>query len=236
MCFGRNHKLRARVLVVDDDARSCEIISEILRSAGFEAESLTSSPEAAERLNKEKFHAVFLDMRMPPPDGLELARQVRASRLNASTLLVMITGEQERMLMSRAFEAGVVFFLFRPVERNRVLKLVRFAEDLVERERRRFTRVPLHCTVYMESTGKQLVGKTVDLSFGGMLVKANLVFPTGTLVQVRLELDSASAPLQFEARVIRTVGTDYMGLQFQQPGAKESARLQEFLLPRILST
>lgn len=228
--------MRSKVLVVDDDAPSCELISEILRSAGFEADSLTSSTEAAERLTKEKFHAVFLDMRMPPPDGLELARQVRASRINASTLIVMITEEHERTLMSRAFEAGVVFFLFKPVERDRVLKLVRFAEDLVARERRRFTRVPLHCTVSMEANGQQSAGKTVDLSFGGMLVKSNLVFPTDTVARVRLELDTGSPPLQFEARVVRTVGTDYMGLQFRQLGAKESARLQEFLLPRILTT
>jgi len=103
----RNRRVRAQVLVVDDHAPSSELISEILRSAGFEAISLTSSAEAAERLTKEKYHAVFLDMPMPPPDGLELARQVRSSRINASTVIIMITGEQERtllMLMRRAFE------------------------------------------------------------------------------------------------------------------------------------
>jgi PleD family two-component response regulator len=120
--------LRAQILVVDDHAPSCELISEILRSAGFEANSLTSSAEAAERLTRDKFHAVFMDMRMPPPDGLELARKVRSSPLNASTVIVMITGEQDRTLMKRAFEIGVQFFLFKPVERNKLLKLIRVAE------------------------------------------------------------------------------------------------------------
>src|SRR6266851_7713667 len=114
----RNDNMPARVLVVDDHAPSCELIAEILRSAGFDASSLTNSREAAERLTNEKFHAVFLDMRMPPPDGLELARQIRGSRINASTVIIMITGEQERTLMRRAFEIGVGFFLFKPVERN----------------------------------------------------------------------------------------------------------------------
>jgi PleD family two-component response regulator len=105
-------------------------ISEILRSAGFEANSLTSSAEAAERLTRDKFHAVFMDMRMPPPDGLELARRVRSSRMNASTVIVMITGEQDRTLMRRAFEIGVQFFLFKPVERNKLLKLIRVCRKL----------------------------------------------------------------------------------------------------------
>jgi PleD family two-component response regulator len=117
--------LPARILVVDDDPLSAELICEILRSAGLDASFLTSSAEAAARLKRERYHAVFLDMRMPAPDGAELARQVRASRVNSSTVIVMITGEQDRTVMGRAFEAGVEFFLFKPVERNKLLKLIR---------------------------------------------------------------------------------------------------------------
>jgi CheY-like chemotaxis protein len=228
-------RLRAQILVVDDHAPSCELISEILRSAGFEANSFTSSAEAAERLTRDKFHAVFMDMRMPPPDGLELARKVRTSPLNASTVIVMITGEQDRTLMTRAFEIGVQFFLFKPVERNKLLKLIRVAESSIERERRRFTRVPLQCRVSLESNDKKSEGTTVDLSSNGMLVQSHLVFPSGTVVKVRLELETGSIPLQFEARVVRTVGTDRMGIQFKSLDAKENSRLQEFLLPLILS-
>ena len=227
--------MRAQILVVDDDAPSCELIAEILRSAGFDANPLTDSREAAERLTKEKFHAVFLDMRMPPPDGLELARQIRGSRINASTVIIMITGEQDRTLMKRAFDIGVQLFLFKPVERNKLLKLIRVAESSIERERRRFTRVPLRCAVSLESNDKQLEGTTVDLSLDGMLVQSYLVFPTGSVVKVRLELPASSAPLQVEARVVRTIGTDRMGLQFKSLGAGERTRLQEFLLPLILA-
>ncbi len=111
----------AHVLVVDDDPLTCELIREILCSAGMEAASLTDSTEAASRLRTEKFHAIFLDVRMPPPDGIELARQVRASRVNASTIIVMITKEEDRTVMKRAFEVGVEFLLFWPVERNTVV-------------------------------------------------------------------------------------------------------------------
>jgi CheY-like chemotaxis protein len=225
----------AQVLVVDDDAPSCELISEILRSAGLGATSLTSGAEAAVLLKKQKFHAVFLDMHMPPPDGLELVRGVRASGLNASAVIVMITGEQDRTLMTRAFAIGVTFFLFKPVERQKVLKLIRVAESSIERERRRFTRVPLRRTASLESDGKQIEGTTVDLSLDGMLVQSYLIFPTGTLVKISLQLQTASATLELQARVVRTIGTDHMGLQFTRLGVKESSRLQEFLLPLILS-
>lgn len=224
-----------RVLVVDDDPLTCELICEILRSAGMEASSLTNSAEAAGHLTREKYHAVFLDMRMPSLDGIELARQIRASRANASTVIVMITGEEERTLMGRAFEAGVQLFLFKPVERNKLLKLIRAAESPIERERRRFTRVRLRCRVSMESGKDRLEGTTLDLSLGGMLVQSDHVFPVPTLVTVNLELEAGTAPLGSAARVVRTVGADCMGVQFENMGAKESSRLQEFLLPLILA-
>ncbi len=225
----------ARILVVDDDPLSGELISEILSSAGMDTSFLTSSVEAAGRLKREKYHAVFMDMRMPPPDGVELARQIRASGVNASTIIVMITGEEERTLMKRAFDAGVQLFLFKPVERNKLLKLIRVAEHSIEQERRRFTRVPLQRPVSLHANDKQLEGTTVDISFDGMLVQSYLVFPSGTRVQVTLDLQNGSTPLQLEARVLRTLGDDRMAVQFKSSNATERSRLQEFLLPMILS-
>ncbi len=227
--------MSAQVLVVDDDPLTCELIREILCSAGMEAASLTDSTEAASRLRTEKFHAIFLDVRMPPPDGIELARQIRASRVNASTVIVMITGEEDRTVMKRAFEAGVEFFLFKPVERSKLLRLIRATEGPIERERRRSTRVRLRCRVSMESGNDRIVGTTLDLSLGGLLVQSQHVFPPDTRVTVSLELETGKAPFRSNARVVRTVGTDCMGIQFENLAAKESRQLQEFLLPLILA-
>ncbi len=225
----------ARTLVVDDDPLAGELICEILRSAGMDASFLTSSTEAAELLKQEKYHAVFLDMRMPPPDGVELARQIRASRVNASTVIVMITGEEERTLMKRAFEAGVEFFLFKPVARNKLLKLIRVAEGPIERERRRFTRVRMRCRVSLESGNDRLEGTTVDLSLSGALVQSGRAYPLGTRVTVSLELEAGTPALRSGALVVRTVGTDRMGIHFENLGPAESIRLQEYLLPLILA-
>ena len=225
----------ARVLVVDDDPLAGELICEILRSAGMDASFLTSSTEAAELLKREKYHAVFLDMRMPPPDGVELARQIRASRVNASTVIVMITGEEERTLMKRAFEAGVEFFLFKPVARNKLLKLIRVAEGPIERERRRFTRVRMRCRVSLESGNDRLEGTTQDLSLSGALVQSGRAYPLGTRVTVSLELEAGTPALRSGALVVRTVGMDRMGIHFENLGPAESIRLQEYLLPLILA-
>ena len=227
--------MSSRILVVDDDALNCELVCEILRSAGMDANFLTSSAEAAKLLKVEKYHAVFVDMHMPAPDGVELARQVRSSRVNASTVLVMITGEQDQRVMGRAFAAGVEFFLFKPIERNKLLRLIHVAEGSIERERRRFTRVRLRCRIQVQSGSDSLEGATLDMSIGGALIQSLRTFPSGTPVTVSLELEAGTSPLHSNARVVRTVGKDCMGIQFENLGPKESARLQEYLLPLILS-
>src|SRR5258708_10889338 len=122
----------------------------------MDASFLTSSIEAAGRLKREKYQAVFMAMHMPAPDGAELARQIRASRVNASTVIVMITGEQDRTVMGRAFEAGVEFFLFKPVERNKLLRLIRVTEGPIERGTPVFTRVSLLCGVSPASSNDRI--------------------------------------------------------------------------------
>jgi c-di-GMP-binding flagellar brake protein YcgR len=147
----------------------------------------------------------------------------------------MITGEEERTLMKRAFEAGVEFFLFKPVARNKLLKLIRVAEGPIERERRRFTRVRMRCRVSLESGSDRLEGTTQDLSLGGALVQSGRAYPLGTRVTVSLELEAGRPAMRSGALVVRTVGMDRMGIQFENLGPAESIRLQEYLLPLILA-
>jgi CheY-like chemotaxis protein len=225
----------ARVLVVDDDAPTCELLREILSSAGFETTSHTDSAEAASRVQLHKFHAIFLDARMPPPDGIRLAQQLRGSQINATSVIVMITGDDDRSVMGRAFEAGVKFFLFKPIDRSRLLQLIRATSGTIERERRRFLRIRLRCRVTIDSPQASSEGTTLDLSLGGTLVQSRSTIRPGTSVTVNLELEPGSGPLALAARVVRIVGNDCMGMQFENLAPKESERLQLLLLPLILA-
>jgi CheY-like chemotaxis protein len=223
-----------RILVVDDNPVICELIQEVLISAEMDAFTLTDSSQAAMHLAREKFQAVFLDVRMPSPDGIELTRQLRAAGLNRTTPVVIITGEEDRGVLKRAFEAGASFLLFKPIDRHSILRLIRVTEASIQNEARRYQRVKANCKVSLECGQDQVSGKTLDLSLGGMLVQAPRVLPVGSAVQVSLELKPGSPPLRLPARVVRRSGDDCMGLQIQKARPAETKRLQEFLLPLIL--
>ncbi len=233
--LGKEARVPNRVLVVDDDPLACELIQEVLGSVEIEACVFTDSSRAAARLKEEKFDAAFLDVRMPPPDGIELVQQMRASGINQKTLIVMITGEDDHSFLTRAFQVGVNFVLFKPVSRQSLLRLMRVTQGPVQSQRRHFTRVKLRCKGVMESGQDRLQGTTVDVSVSGMLVQASRVYPVGSHVQLSLELRPDRPPLRVTACVARTVGDDCMGLQLENVGEAESDKLQEVLLPLILA-
>jgi len=228
-------KRPARVLVVDDDSAACELIYDILTSAEMGCATMTDSRQAAARLAREKFDAIFLDERMPELNGIELARLIRATGLNRSTPIVMITGEEDRTLLARAFEVGVNFFLFKPIDRHRLLRLIRVSEESIEREARRFNRVKLQCNVALEFESRRLTGTTLDISLGGLFVRASQALPVGSNVIVKLEIRAGQAPLRFAARVVRVSGEDCMGLQLENTRSEDQRALQEFLLPLVLA-
>jgi CheY-like chemotaxis protein len=223
-----------RFLVVDDNAAFGELIQEVLRTADIESLVLTHSGQAVTCLAREKFDAVFLDMNMPTPNGIELTRKIRSGGLHASTPIMMITGEEDRALLGRAFEAGVNFFLYKPIDRHAILRLVRATKDSIEVEKRRFRRIKVSCNVSIESGGAQLKGTTLDISIGGMFVQSSGVLPVGTAAQVTVHVPTGP-PLSFAARILRVAGGDCMGMQFENVTPALSKGLQEFLLPLVLA-
>jgi two-component system NtrC family response regulator len=68
----------ATILIVDDDTAMREAIAEAVRDLGHDPRAAMSGREALELLNRETANAVFLDLRMPGMDGLEVLRRIRA--------------------------------------------------------------------------------------------------------------------------------------------------------------
>jgi signal transduction histidine kinase/CheY-like chemotaxis protein len=65
------------ILLVDDDPATLELLAEILRSAGYETQSVQSGKRALEVLSSKLVSAVLLDLLMPGMDGFEVIRHVR---------------------------------------------------------------------------------------------------------------------------------------------------------------
>lgn len=73
-----------KILLVDDDAELCALLSEFLQTDGFAVETLNSGDAAVARLlQSDEFDTVVLDIMMPGMSGLDVLRNVRAKKTDA---------------------------------------------------------------------------------------------------------------------------------------------------------
>jgi DNA-binding response OmpR family regulator len=225
--------MQRRGLIVDDDPAVCEMVGKVLASAGMEALTLTRSVEAPNFLAEGKFDLVFLDLHMAAPDGIELARQMRKSRWHRTTPIIFISDDQRPSAMSIGFEAGASFFLYKPIDKNRLLKLIQATQGAIEHERRRTRRVPLQSKVWLKWGEEEMEGETVDVSLSGVLVKAPRILPLGSPVRVSLSLSQRMKPILGAGSVVRILEGNQMGIKLDRLSVGDSERLQEILLPMI---
>jgi len=228
--------MRLRVLIVDADKASCDSIQSVMVASNLEAVTETSSSRAAEFVRSEKYDALFLELQMPPPDGLQLAKMARSSGMNRRTPIIMVSGQSAPDSMSRAFEAGANFFLFKPFDRGRLMRVLRAAHAPIEQERRRFHRVEVERRISLQFGDDKLEGKTVDLSLQGMLVETPRMYPVGSQVKVRLEIATGQKPVSGAGKVVRQAGQNRMGIELEGLSGDDAERLQAFLLPLILKS
>lgn len=228
--------MRGRALVVDKDPAVCDLVRSLLTSVGMEVTGLTSSTEAAIKLREEKFAVVLLDLRMPAPDGFDLARQARASGFNKMTPVILVSDDQSLAAVSQGFRAGASFFLYKPLDKARLLKLIRATQGAIEHEQRRFRRIILRSRVRLMFGRAEWECETIDISLNGMLVQGNgnTNIPEGSTVHVSLYTDPAEKPIIGSGSIIRVLPGNRMGIQLTEVMQAESQRLQEFLLPLIL--
>jgi len=217
--------MQRRALVVDDEASVCEFIQGVLVANGQEVLAVTDTQVASDCLRTEKFSAALFDLRMPVPDGVELTRRARDSGLNQRTPIIIISDDQSLGAPSAAFAAGASFFLYKPLDKTRLVKLINAMQGAIEHERRRFRRVPVR--------SRHWVGETIDLSLDGMLVTGSGSFPMGSNLQVNLQLAPGKKAIVGAGSVVRVLTENRTGIQLSQLPPAESGRLQEFLLPLI---
>jgi two-component system chemotaxis response regulator CheY len=225
--------MQRRALVVDDQAATCELIQKVLYAAGVDALTLTRSGQAANFLEEGKFDMVFFDLHMASPDGLDLSREMRRAGFNRTTPIIMLSDDQRPSAMSQGFAAGASFFLYKPIDRERLLKLIRATQGRMDHERRQTRRIPLQSKVRLRFGFEEILCETVDVSLDGILVKAPRTLPAGSPVQVSMELTQKMKPVVGAGSVVRILGGKQMGIHLDRLPVGESERLQEFLLPMI---
>jgi two-component system phosphate regulon response regulator OmpR len=110
------------VLIVDDDPRLAALVSEYLGEAGFRVAVAPDGRSALERLARDPYDAVVLDLMLPDIDGLEVCRRLRGT---ADTPVLMLTARGDATDRVVGLELGADDYLPKPFEPRELLARVR---------------------------------------------------------------------------------------------------------------
>ena len=119
--------MKARILVVDDEAEIRRSVRMILEYEGYEVLEASSGPDAIALVEREAPDLVFLDIKMPGMDGLDALQRIRAS--NDALPVVIISGHGTVSTAVEATKAGAFDFIEKPLTTERVLVTIRNALD-----------------------------------------------------------------------------------------------------------
>lgn len=114
-----------RVLIVDDDKDTRELLSQVLVLDGIRCMTAASGATALKLLDSNKsIGLIITDLRMHHLNGLELAREVRES-VRAAMPIIIVSGNAEAGDVIDAMHLNVVDFLLKPIDPVKLLALVK---------------------------------------------------------------------------------------------------------------
>ena len=122
-----------RVLVVDDDADTRELVTVILQRAGADVAGAGSTDEALRHAEQRAPDVVVSDLAMPARDGYALLRALHGRGLARGLVTIALTAHARREDRERALGAGYDAYVTKPVEPAALAALVK---ELVEKRRR----------------------------------------------------------------------------------------------------
>jgi len=109
-----------RALVVDDNEHARAVIVDMLHGMTFLTSEVSSGPAAVDEVRKaadagHPYDVIYLDWRMPGPDGIETARRIQALGLASPPMLLMVTAHSREEVLREAEGAGIQHVLIKPV-------------------------------------------------------------------------------------------------------------------------
>jgi len=81
---------KANILVVDDDTTVCKSIAKVLENEGYTVDMVFSGEEALEKVSKNKYAVVLIDLKLPGLGGTEVLQGIK--KKNPNITAIMITG------------------------------------------------------------------------------------------------------------------------------------------------
>ena len=110
------------VLVVEDEKKIAQLISDYLQKAGYKIDSLERGDRVVPYIRKDMPDLILLDIMLPGIDGMAVCREIRKF---SDVPIIMITSRVGDKHRARAIELGVNDYLGKPYQDSQLLDAIR---------------------------------------------------------------------------------------------------------------
>jgi two-component system response regulator CpxR len=111
-----------KILIIDDDAELCEMLTEYLRKEGFEVDSVQYGTLGLERARSGDYRLIVLDVMLPGMNGFDLLRELRTVS-DVPVLLLTARGDELDRIVG--LEIGADDYLSKPFNARELLARIR---------------------------------------------------------------------------------------------------------------
>lgn len=115
-------KRKARVLLLDDDPAMQRLIAALLRRAGLRVDVVSSGAQAIEKIERNEYHALLLDLMTPTEGGVTVMRHLKKADPRMLQRVILVTASPESLLKSVAQDAAAV--VHKPFEAEQLMAAV----------------------------------------------------------------------------------------------------------------
>lgn len=126
----------ARILIVDDDENTLEILRRWLNKEGYATTTAEDGQHCLDILEKEDFDIVLLDVMMPGVDGLQVCERMRENPRWRTTPVVLLTAKDDMETRTRGMALGVSEYLTKPINKQELFARLRAQAHTRELDRR----------------------------------------------------------------------------------------------------
>ena len=128
---------KTTVLAVDDNQASLDLIQMILQNGDYTVLTAVNGRHALEVLHAsgDTVDLILLDRVMPEMDGIEFCRRIKADEKFRALPIIMQTAAGRPQEIREGIEAGVFYYLLKPLEVETLLSIVASAKDKVRKYR-----------------------------------------------------------------------------------------------------
>ncbi len=116
-----------KVLIVDDERAIRYSLKEILEMENYQVETAENGLEGLSKAEKEKYDAIFCDIKMPEMDGTEML--VKLIEAGVETPVIMVSGHADITTAVDCIKKGAFDFIEKPLDLNRILITLKNATD-----------------------------------------------------------------------------------------------------------